>query len=58
MIPILNKKKAIFKHASKLLFISAGAKPEQIYHDNKANLIKITAGNTYMLITVLRLLEK
>lgn len=58
MISILKGKKDTFKHASELLFISIRTKPEKIYHDNKANLIKITAGNAWMLIILLCLIEK
>lgn len=46
------------KHASELLFISSRTKPEQIYLDNKENLIRSTGGNTYMLIILLYLIEK
>lgn len=64
MISVLNfqkkKKKSgeNDKHASELLFISSRTKPEQIYLDNKENLIRSTGGNTYMLIILLYLIEK
>lgn len=63
MISVLNfqkKKKSEEndKHASELLFISSRTKPEQIYLDNKENLIRSTGGNTYMLIVLLYLIEK
>lgn len=64
MISVLNfqkkKKKSgeNDKHASELLFISSRTKPEQIYLDNKENLIRSTGGNTYMLIILLYLIGK
>lgn len=35
-----GEEKATFKHAFKHIFISTGAKHEQIYHDNEVDLIE------------------